>query len=310
MKKITNHLIITCFACTFISCIGPAPPLEVPSGESELIVNGTFTNNEFFQVVLFKIRPGSPKVYVENAEVRILSEDDKILETLTSFPAHEISGEPYYSSVDLKAEVGKLYKIHVKAPNFPDSTTAQSIIPSPSEVNVGNYDNNTSTVSNALFLEIGINDVSLLDKNYFHLNFYHLAKVDTNRDGTIDPIVQLPMIMNKLYPNDPGTLFREDRGILLTDNSFPGTRRNLVYKVEFDQDIIDNLVNSDDFGSIYVELRTVSESYYDFMINAIDQDNFGLDPFLNPSQEYTNVFNGAGIFSGFSTKTDTIVIER
>jgi len=314
MKKITNHIILACFACTFVSCIAPAPPLDVPQGESQLVVDGTFTNDEFFQVVLSIVRPGQETVYVDNAEVRILSEEDEILETLTPYPIDSESDFPYYASVDLKAEVGELYKINVKAPNFPDLTTAESIIPFPSEVNVNEYTSNDNVdlpvFAKGIFLQVGINDASLLDRNYFHLNFYHIAKVDANRDGIIDPILQVPMIMDKWSPNDPGELFLPDRGILLTDNSFPGSHRNFVYKVEFDQDIINNLADTDDFGSIYVELRTVSESYYDFMINAIDQNNSGLDPFLDPSQDYTNVLNGAGIFSGFSTKTDTIVIER
>jgi len=314
MKKITNHIILACFACTFVSCIAPAPPLDVPQGESQLVVDGTFTNDEFFQVVLSIVRPGQETVYVDNAEVRILSEEDEILETLTPYPIDSESDFPYYASVDLKAEVGKLYRINVKAPNFPDSTTAESIIPFPSEVNVNEHPENDSAditvLQKSILLEVGINDASLLDRNYFHLNFYHIAKVDTNRDGTLDPIAQNRMKMNKMSPYDPGTFFKDNRGILLTDKSFPGSYRNFVYRVEFDQYIIDNLVDTDDFGSIYVELRTVSESYYDFMIGAIDQQNSGLNPFLDPSQDFTNVLNGAGIFGGFSSKTDTIVIER
>lgn len=316
MKNITYHLFIFYSVCAFVSCIAPATPLEVPPGESKLVINGTFTNDENFQVVLYKIRTGSEEVYVENAEVRILSEENELLETLTSFPANQKTNIPCYASIDLKAEVGKLYKIHVKAPNFPDSTTAESIIPFPSGIAAGNYTSSTvvdiPSLIKGMFLQVQIEDADILERNYFHLNFYHIAKVDVNRDGLVDPVRQIPMRMNKFSPNDPGDLFVENRGILLTDRSFPypETKKNFVYKVEFDEEIIANLADKDNFGSIYVELRTVNESYYNWMTSKIGQENKDFDPFLNPDPEYTNVLNGLGLFSGFSTKTDTVVILR
>ncbi len=315
MKKITNHLFNFYLACTFVSCIAPAPPLEVPPGESKLVINGTFTNDENFQVVLYKIRTGSEEVYVENAEVRILSEENELLETLTSFPANEKSNIPCYGSVALKAEVGKLYKIHVKAPNFPDSTTAESIIPLPSGVAAGSYSTSNSIeipdLAKGMFLQVEIEDADILEKNYFHLNFYHLVKVDLNNDGLVDPISD-PLRMNKFSPNDPGSLFVENRGILLTDRSFPYpvTKKRFIYKVEFEEEILAALASKDNYGSIRVELRTVNESYYNWMTSKIGQDNSNYNPFLNPDPEYTNVLNGLGLFSGFSTKTDTVVIRK
>lgn len=316
MKKITYHLFNFYMACTLVSCIAPAPPLEVPPGESKLVINGTFTNDENFQVVLYKIRNSSEKVYVENAEVRILSEEDELLETLTSFPVNEKSDVPCYGSVDLKAEVGKLYKINVKAPNFPDSTTAESIIPIPSGIAAGNYNISNSTVAipnlaKGIFLQVEIEDADILEKNFFHLNFYHIVKVDVDNDGVIDPIGD-PLRINKFSPNDPGSLFVQNRGILLTDRSFPYpvTKKKFIYKVEFEERILAALAGQDNFGSIHVELRTVNESYYNFMTSKIGQNNSNFNPFLNPDPEYTNVLNGLGIFSGFSTKTDTVVIVK
>jgi len=87
-------------------------------------MNGTFTNDEVFEVILYKTRSGSEKVYVDNAEVRIFSEDEELLETLTYYNANEKTNVPFYATVDLKPEIGKLYKIQVKTPNFPDIITA------------------------------------------------------------------------------------------------------------------------------------------------------------------------------------------
>lgn len=313
MKKITYHLFIAILISSFVSCIGPAEPLKIPEAESVLVVDGTFTNDQFFQVVLSKTRSGSEPIYVDNAEVQILSESDDLLETLTFYPANEKINIPCYASLDLKPEIGKLYKIRVETPNYP-ITTAESLIPFPSGLDAGNYigenDLEVETTRQGVYLSVAIEDNNHMEKNYFHISLYHLVKVK-NTDGVIgEPISRIPMKMRKFGPSDPGVMFADNTGVLLTDNSFANSKTNLIYKAEFDQEIMRNLVNKDNYGRILVELRTVNESYFNFMNTYIEQQLDDTRPLLYTSQDFTNVINGRGLFSGFSSKTDTISINQ
>ena len=169
----------------------------------------------------------------------------------------------------------------------------------------------TSNLADGMFVDITIEDTNISEENYFHVNFYHIAKVDLDNDGIPDPFMAKPMVMSKFSPGDPGILFVEDRGVLLTDRSFPGEPKTFVYKLKFEPGVIDYLQDQTSFGRIIAELRTVDSNYYNFWTTAasrFDDDDSSLS--TNDTNDISNIENGLGYFSGYSTRRDTFIINQ
>jgi len=55
-------------------------------------------------------------------------------------------------------------------------------------------------------------------------------------------------------------------------------------------------------------LSSVSEDYYKYNVTLAKYEQTQGDPFAQPVQVYSNIENGFGIFGGYSSFSDTLII--
>jgi hypothetical protein len=199
-----------------------------------------------------------------------------------------------------------VYKVIVKASGYPDAD-AEVKIP---VLNVNyslhvtypyGYDQNNAPIS---LFELTFKDVPL-DKNYYELALYY-------KDGSKSFFyLNLPEIKSDdIVMRDEGDMDYNPHAILLADKLFNGTDVVVKFKaLDFSIGTFGNppvLINN-----YYVVLRSISESYYKYkkylLRHNYNQNNSGsLDDPLHllfsgePSNMYTNINGGYGIFVGYS----------
>ena len=96
----------------------------------------------------------------------------------------------------------------------------------------------------------------------------------------------------------------------MTDRTFSGGTIDLIYKVEFEPGVLNKLRDEPSFGQIITELHTIEKDYYDNLISTTNQTNTNNSPFSPGSLGGgIDTATGFGIFSGTSTRRDTVGIN-
>lgn len=306
--KITRYYPILFFALLLSGCLEPVelPVLEV---ETKLVVNSNFTNDQYFQVRVTRsksILDSSNIIFVNNATVSIY-EGGELLEVLKWFPPNGVDSFPSYRSVNVKAAFGVEYEIRASAPGF-ESVTSTGKVPYPSEISDTSLEDDGNEPSQSfVWMSLGIED-DLEEDNYYHILVYQLSDelIQPSGGGVKDYQTRLfgPLKMFTFDPNAPVSFFINNRGALVKDHSFNGQDKKFTFRVDFDR-----LRNQHDNGRIIVELRSVTEDYYDYLLSIKRQHDRSTNPLSEPAIDFTNVKNGYGIFTGFSVSRDTITLR-
>ena len=93
--------------------------------------------------------------------------------------------------------------------------------------------------------------------------------------------------------------------------------RDEVYTLELDDDVFNgDLVT---FNTLFewlpgdtaiATLYHIEQNWYDFIESSEDAASANGNPFGQPSAIKSNIIGGTGIFTGFSTTTDTLIISQ
>lgn len=280
--------------CIFIIASSCTNVLEIDRAleKPKLVVNAFFTTDSTWVVRLTRSRdildnsPGSFEL-VEDAKVVILDQHNTVVETLV--PGYANSFRFQYRG-DTKPVVGEQYAITIQTDT--DVIQAVSAIPPPVEIKSVKVDSSrfNSTGSD---IEVSIMfDDPVVRKNFYAIKILRSAFQVYNNDTTrfredvhFDPID--PALKDNLS-NGAMTLF--------DDNLFNGKTHlfRLTLRPQFSIGNTENLK---------VVLLTVSEEYYHYFVTRHLQDNKREDPFAQPTQVFSNVKNGLGIFAGYSSFT-------
>jgi hypothetical protein len=243
--------------------------VDLKEPDPQIVVNSLFSPDSVWQVRVTKSRFILTNQYnfdeVEQASVTIRDSQNSIIETL--LPASDQSNRLVYRGKS-KPEVGKEYSIRVESVKK-NNVSATSRIPLATAIisaKVSPLANNKFQVS-----------VSFSD-NPKEKNFYLLKVINDNGyDLFIDAI-------DPAYKNNTrGTL-----GILFSDNLFNG--KTIDFRISADSPPIKKII-----------LVSVSEEYYQYFTTKQLQENTQGDPFAQPTQIFTNIENGLGIFAGYNS---------
>jgi hypothetical protein len=215
-------------------------------------------------------------------------------------------GEPYYTASGFEPVTNRAYTLEVAAPGLP-TVSATSSIPEPVWINryeVATLDKTYDVVERMMDytyeVRMDYEDPPLV-RNYYHLNFYQqiLEFVVTDGDTLITD-------SSKLFPlefseaNDDNFVYAAIiGGILLQDRPYPnGIAFYLRHRLD---------PRRQKLGQLIVELRTVSDEYYQFYNSISRQQNVGSAGGLTqPVIEFNNVQNGRGIFAGYNKALDSL----
>jgi len=93
---------------------------------------------------------------------------------------------------------------------------------------------------------------------------------------------------------------------ILIDHSILSEDKYLSFTTSFLPSAdIDDLLS----GFLYLNLRTVTEDYYIYNKSLSQLAESNQNPFTLPTTTFTNISNGYGLFSAYSSIIDSIIIE-
>lgn len=183
---------------------------------------------------------------------------------------------------------GFSYSISAYAPGF-ESVHSTTTIPTPSTItNLNVYDvtfepSIKNEFKSILRYKLGFNIDHFEANRYYHLVFY-------NRYEGLDTLL---LIVDPELSDDQPFLHHYDFGILID-------RNDLTPGKPLDFNFLDWVVADSELKQVYVELRTITESYYKYHSSLARQLIVRQDPFAEPVTIFNNIEGGYGNFSGFS----------
>ena len=293
-----------------VACEEPVE-LSTEAIAPKMVVNGTFTPSQPFQISLTKnkdLLTNQPTEFITNARVSILNEQGVLLKDLVYTDNALLS---YYSSPSFKPTNGATYQIEIQAPSFP-TISAQDYIPMPVALNALEIDTllvNTSEANPvyAVALTTTFSDPIGAD-NYYHLQlFYKSIEGKTNSSGFVQNTEEglMPLTTLEIQKDNPSLLMDFNKnGVLFDDASFNGAKTQLKFYASLDKK------EAGAYPKIIGELRTVSKNYYQYYTSITHQLANQDRPFVEPINVFTNIENGLGIFAGFSSHRDSIMVVQ
>lgn len=257
---------------------------NLPEHQPLLVINSFINPDSVFKVSVAKSRaflalPEYP--FITDATVTIFESGNSVAEL---FHAHD----GFYRAINHKPEIGATYELRVSAEGF--MVTATAAIPSPIKIDSiavkeATIDRLTETKLTLYFQDPPGED------NYYQLLLFRLrsfTEIDT-------------VLSNYGFASSDAVLRKpddfEDKSYYYDDAYFDDAL--------FDGDFYDLDISfykiSEPRKFFVVVLLTTSESYYNFR-KSVEQQNATEDnPFAEPVPVYTNIENGLGVFSGYSS---------
>ena len=197
-------------------------------------------------------------------------------------------GKSYFEFPKDFLKQGFSYSISAYAPGF-ESVHATTSIPTPSTIsNLSVYDvsfepSNKNEFKSILRYKIGFNINHFESNRYYHLLFY-------NKYEGVDSSL---IIVDPELSDDQPFLHHYDFGILID-------REDLEKGKPLSFEFVDWVVADSELEKVYVELRTITESYYKYHSSLARQLIVRQDPFAEPVTIFNNIEGGYGNFSGFA----------
>ena len=298
----------------FSSCI---EEVELDLGDSvreRLIVLSNFNTTGAIEVVVSSSRgvisnPDDAFIYHEDADVRLYNAADELLETLCLAAMIGRGEVPFYTTKNFDPQPGELYTVRVTVPGFAEMVEATGSIPEAVRIDEIEFDN-TYNVEDPRRTMIDFNvTVTFTDpavvQNFYHLTFFQELLPTTASDsaqvGEVE-VVSLPVI--GAIDNPPLLPYVDNRGALFTDASFDG--ETVIYR--FSGKLV---FNSQRYTprNFVTELRTVSQSYYNYHASITRQKN-NSSPLGSGVDLDGNSNGGVGVFAGYNSSTGSNSINN
>lgn len=272
-------------------CLSCSQVIEIdrPFENPKIIVNALFTPDSTWQVYITKSRDildlSSYFEPVNDAIVSIHDENNFVIETL-SYSSDKWFRFRYAGNT--VPEAGRTYLINVQLYNQ-QNLQAINHVPIPTPISSVVVDSSRFKANGEnIEMNIGFKDPEGF-KNYYCIKIlrdaYYLQNEDTIRfveDVHFEPI---DPVFNNDYAAGLTTLFN--------DNLFDGM--NFEFRLK-----LSPFFNFGTTEGLRAALLTVSEDYYQYFTTKNLQNNKREDPFAQPTQVFSNIKNGIGIFAGFS----------
>lgn len=297
--KINNILIIILFSIALISC-EKIIDINIDEKDKKIVVNSIISTDSIVKVNLSKslnILDNKNAIFLNNAIVN-LYENNVFIQKLTYTENGNYLANNFYPVVN------KTYKIEVKSEGLHD-VSAQNIIPN--KVNINSID--TLYKNNEKFsgIEFTINFTDPANQeNYYLLQTKALVPSDWDYYGNPTNFTQQSLafqsddniVETNLSYGEGGV---GGEGIVFSDNLINGQTYPLKINIGFWNFYSDT-------NKVYIYLSSISKEFYMYLksYNAnIENRN---NPFAEPVQVFENVNDGYGIFAGYSSFVDSMLV--
>lgn len=298
--------------------------IEIDEKEKVLVLNGLINTDSTVRINLSQslgvLESNNNFKFISDADVD-LYQDGQIKERL------QYDSLGFYSGTS-RPEAGKSYEIRASVGNFED-IRSHAFIPRSVPVKEINTDFTLDSVVEQWWnpqtqqyfdttivrmSEEGTIEVKFDDppdeKNYYFLTFNCLMPIYKWEDGYEIRIGEQMVSLGY----DISTLSYENHlymanfsGYVIPDDFFNGQAYTLtarVYSWSFSYAYGGS--NALPLSPIYVNLHSVSEEFFDFVTSYSKYEETAYNPFAEPVNVFSNVVNGYGFFTGYSTHTDSI----
>lgn len=298
----------------FSSCIKKIDYLDT-SQDSRLVVSCLFTPDSLFKVYVSSTGGIFDEIYqIEDASVEIWTKN---------IPVEQLQYvDSFYISENLKPVVGQEYTLKVSASGFPD-IQATDKIPNSAEIVETFYNSNTEydyyynlpyTGTSITFIDNkNVNnyyEIIYLEQYFSNVEYDTLLVVDSNSANlsyiqtSTDDIVVLDEKLQKYRQN---LIYFSDKKILSEEYTM-----NIK--------LISEILLDDFRRNLFVDFRTISYNYYMYRKKLAEHlygqatpiDNLNLDFIFSsePTEMYSNVIGGYGIFAGYSQNFQQVFVKK
>jgi hypothetical protein len=283
---------------------------DIPGASPQLVVNSLFTLDSIIRVeVSVSASPGQDENIrsLKSAKITVFEDEahvkDFVLDSMYAQPFN-FSGLPnasvapiklyYHHTTTTTARSGRPYLIEVKFPGM-KTVTATTTIPRPVRANAV-----TQNLGSALNIDGRpmVKRSFTLNDNGSRENFYGIEVLAVS-GGYEERIAffsgekafseNLTVIEGQ---HSQGVMYQPENGVYFSNGKFQGRTE------QFDIYVDEQYVYSP--YAVKVRLLTLSKDFFDFAISYQKQKTNSGNPFAEPTQVYSNVENGLGIFAGYS----------
>jgi hypothetical protein len=275
--------------------------VKLPESSYKLVLNSILSSDSVVKVLVSR----SKKLYVDdvanlkiNNAVVSLYEDNDFIEILPRFE------DGVYKSLNFKPQIGKEYKVIVRAPGYTDAVAKETIIQQ-AEINNITFQDSALILEQQMMAKVSFDIVDVPGtKNYYELSiqsFFYNYNFNPNTGQIIDstklPIpAYLTITDEALKENyegsglDGGNYYYTD-ALAFTDKFFDG--KNFKVNVYFSsyQANVDTLT---------IRIKSMTKSYYEYKRSVNLQSSVGSNPFSEPVRVFTNVEGGLGILGSYT----------
>lgn len=296
------------FSIFIISACSRTTEIDIPSQDKRLVVNCYFTPENTWQVYVgqstFVLDTTRNLLALPNAQV-VISDNISFKDSLKL-------NNGYYTSPN-KPIVGKRYYIEVEAVGFP-KVLANDMIPQLPQNIEGRLDTSVIAVDISLLLipveyytiPFQFKDIDS-EKNYYKFKLQTYDKPKLKKDSTR---YENQFEDKGLTTQDPSVikLHKEQAIILMDDKLWNGqpksitglTSKFLFYPFQISDNV--PLENQKIPREVYLDAYSLSENMFLYEKSYLTQQYNKVDPFAEPSNVFSNVKNGYGIFAGYQRK--------
>lgn len=295
--------------------------------EPQIVVNSFFNSDEPFKVYISKTY--SPFIdgnleIIKNAEIKVY-ENENLLGSLTfqknTFEYNDmlIDGidtiitsviydiDSFYTNASIIPQTGNFYKIIVQVPGY-KVITANSYIPE--KVHLNSLKKELTYIGfNTEILEQGIPVYTINFSDPNESNYYLFSVYSYNKQATSPNEYKIPVHYSS---NDPviGKFDNKTNQYELlfafSDWMFNGKEYDLTFFIDEQQSFYQ--VGYIDSLEFIVSLNNLSLDFEYFVKSLLESEKNKENPLSEPVSIYSNINNGLGIFAGYASSKQNIIM--
>ncbi|WP_421873164.1 DUF4249 domain-containing protein [Marinoscillum sp.] len=307
MKKSIQSIRPICLLAILWSC-QTIIDVDLPKHEPRIVLNSFFGTDTTF---VFNISLSRGILESELFGYTNLSGATiEVFEDGTSIGYATLTADEAYYELPKKSKPGSTYSVQASMTGYPD-VKATDLVPSYAPtVTIDKF----TTVKDeyggeAKQLTYHFDDPS--GEDFYELLLYmEVPRWDYYEDEDTSYVYQAGTMKELIYFNKVGAELNEfedydDTG-LFNDNLFDGKRHSET--IEYYFYYYDNGETASEDPKLYLELRRVSEAYYNYKTSRSLQQNAVDNPFAEAAQVYNNVEDGYGIFASYNANEISFTI--
>jgi len=308
---VPDRSLILLFIVAFIGCYTPVD-IELPEHEEKLLFFADLMPDGLVKASLTKSRvltavPGSLEAeFLKDADIKIFHGGQPVAELNYFSPAESGDANPVFSNTNFTVDFEKTYELTINLEGF-DQVTAQCVIPRPvviTDVHIERIDSVMISPQDKDKYRIDLVGSLEIEDDFETANFYHLTEADVyyswieelNPDSTVADtlIVQVPLM--SIGEDESAFISLINYPGFLVDDQLLESMTSIPFSLSFEW-----IKDENNIVLIEIKVRHCDKAYFDFYHSWTRHIESANSSFGQPVPVRSNLNEGIGYFSGYST---------